>query len=68
MADHPLRIVVRCEAHQPYDYFVGLVLCSLMDYADVRLCGVHRHPADLVFHQAQTPNQLTPKYKTNDKD
>jgi hypothetical protein len=56
-----LRIVVRCEAHQPYDYFVGLVLCSLMDYADVRLCGVHRHPADLVLHQAKTPNQLTPR-------
>ena len=58
MADHPLRIVVRCEAHQPYDYFVGLVLCSLMDYADVRLRGVHRYPADLVLHQAQTPNPL----------
>lgn len=63
MADHPLRIVVRCEAHQPYDYFVGLVLCSLMDYADVRLCGVHRHPADLVLHQAKTPNPLTPNHK-----
>ena len=61
MADYPLRIVVRCEAHQPYDYFVGLVLCSLMDYADVRLRGVHRHPADLVLNQAKTPNQLTPK-------
>jgi hypothetical protein len=60
MADHPLRIVVHCEAHQPYDYFVGLVLCSLMDYADVRLCRVHRHPAYLVFHQTKTPNQLTP--------
>jgi hypothetical protein len=30
-----------------------------MDYADVRLCRVHRHPADLVLHQAKTPNQLT---------
>jgi len=28
-----------------------------MDYADIRLCGVHRHPADLVFHQAKTPYQ-----------
>ena len=60
MADHPLRIVVHCEAHQPRDYFVGLVLCSFMDYADVRLCGIHRHPADLVLHQAKTPNPLTP--------
>ena len=67
MADYPLRIVVRCEAHQPYDYFVGLVLCSLMDYADVRLRGVHRHPADLVLNQAKTPNQLTPKTNALDK-
>ena len=68
MADYPLRIVVRCEAHQPYDYFVGLVLCSFMDYADVRLCRVHRHPADLILHQAKTPNQLTPKpMKTADQ-
>ena len=64
MADHPLRIVVRCEAHQPYDYFVGLVLCSFMDYADVRLRGVHRHPADLVLHQTKTPNPLTPEPMT----
>ena len=60
MADHPLRIVVHCEDHQPRDYFVGLVLCPVMDYDDIRLCGVHRYRADIVLHQAKTPNPLTP--------
>ena len=60
MANHPLRIVVLGKVHQPHVYFVGLVLCPVVDYADIRLCGVHRHPADIVLHQTKTFNPLTP--------
>jgi len=60
MANHPFGIVVHSEAHQPCDYIVGLVLCPVMDYDDIRLCGVHRYRTDLVLHQTKKPNQLTP--------
>lgn len=60
MADHSFGIVVPGKVHQPRVHFVGLVLCPVMDYDDIRLCGVHRYRADLVLHQTKKPNQLTP--------
>ena len=52
--------------HQPCDYIVGLVLCPVMDYADIRLCGVHRYRADLILHQTKTFNPLTQDQMSKD--